>query len=74
MNAKIEVNNSCKKCTRDEDVPIVDEHQIRLGGGRPVNTLIQRTIKCSHAPDPDGSHFQLTMRQEWMCDDCNLVR
>jgi hypothetical protein len=58
------------QCRRGDEVLVVDRDNIQRRGG---NRVTHRTIRCRKT-DSDGNRFQLTEHQQWMCDDCNLVR
>lgn len=62
-----------ERCSRGEEVRVVDIDNITRAGGKVKNRVTRRTIICQKTGS-DGLKFQLTERQHWMCDDCNLMR
>lgn len=62
-----------ERCPRGEEVLVVDIDNILRAGGEVKSRVTHRTIICQQT-GTEGGKFQLTERQSWMCDDCNLVR
>ena len=62
-----------ERCSRGEEVLVVDIDNILRAGGKVKCRITHRTVICQKT-GADGGKFQLTRRQPWMCDDCNLVR
>jgi len=72
MSPWTEPETHVERCSRGEEVNVADRDNILQGGGKVFNRVTHRMIICERTGQ-EARTFQLTVREPWMCDDCNLV-